>query len=159
MKVAEAEARADVSGVLRTEPLSRSLGYLLRRLQLTYKKHFTHVAGPNGIQPNHVGALMIIGLNPGIAPAQLITSLGMDGAQVTAVLNALEAKKLIARKSSKTDGRSRTVHLTAAGRREFETVQEIAWEAERSFIGSSLNKDETATLINLLSRVLAGRAE
>jgi len=140
-------------------PLTASLGYLLRRLQLSYKKHFNRMAGASGIQPGQVGAMFAIGLNPGIAPSQLCAALGMDAAQVTALLNQLELKKLVTRRSSKQDGRSRVIQLTAAGQREFKIVQELALEVERSFVGEALSEGEARQLIALLSRLLAGVSE
>jgi DNA-binding MarR family transcriptional regulator len=149
---------ADIEG-LDVAPITSSLGYLLRRLQLSFKKHFIRVAGPDSVQPNQVGAMVLIGLNPGITPSQLCTALGMDGAQVATMLNMLELRKLIARRSSKADGRSRAVHLTAAGKREFEKVRTVALDAEHSFVGDSLSAEETRLLISLLSRLLAGLRE
>lgn len=139
--------------------LTASLGYLLRRLQLAYKKHFTRVAGPAGVQANQVGAMFAIGLNPDITPSQLCVALGMDAAQVTTMLNQLEVKKLIKRKSSKVDGRSRAVTLTAAGEKLFRTTQATALEAEQTFTKGILDEAEAQQLVALLSRLLAGRPE
>lgn len=139
--------------------LTASLGYLLRRLQLAYRKHFTRVAGPDGVSPNHVGAMYVIGLNPGVTPTRIGTALGLDGAQVATMLNALEQRGLVARKISRADGRSRAVHLTAAGRRAFATVQAVAEEAEASFVAGRLDAAETRQLIGLMSRLLAGHGD
>lgn len=160
----EAQAEKEVpSGgardALETVALSSSLGYLLRRLQLSFKKHFTRMAGPDGFHPNHVGAMFTIGDNPGVTPSQLCATLGMEPAQVATMLNALESLGYIARKASKTDGRSRRVHLTAAGKRKFEEVRDIALEVERNFIGDTLSPAETRVLVSLLSRLLDGQAE
>lgn len=144
---------------LETVALSSSLGYLLRRLQLNFKKHFTRMAGPDGFHPNHVGAMFIIGDNPGVTPSQLCVALGMEPAQVATMLNALEALGYIARKASKTDGRSRRVHLTAAGKRKFAEVRDIALNVERNFIGDALSPAETRMLVDLLSRLLKDQPE
>ncbi|MBO9581136.1 MAG: MarR family transcriptional regulator [Sphingobium sp.] len=144
---------------LETVALSSSLGYLLRRLQLNFKKHFTRIAGVDGFHPNHVGAMFTIGDNPGITPSQLCATLGMEPAQVATMLNALEALGYIARKASKTDGRSRRVHLTTAGKRKFEDVRDMALEVERNFIGDTLSPAETEVLVGLLSRLLDGQVE
>lgn|GEM_PF-587469 len=150
---------ATESGALELTALTASLGYLLRRLQLAYKKHFTRVAGSAGIPANHVGAMFAIGLNPGVTPSQLCAALGIDAAQVTSMLNQLELKKLIKRKSSKLDGRSRAIELTAAGERVFATTQNIALEAEQTFTQDILDAAEARQLVMLLSRLLSGRPE
>ncbi|HWJ70993.1 MAG TPA: MarR family winged helix-turn-helix transcriptional regulator [Sphingobium sp.] len=144
---------------LASAALSSSLGYLLRRLQLDFKKHFTRMAGTDGFHPNHVGAMFTIGDNPGVTPSQLGAALGIEPAQVATMLNALDALGYIARKASKTDGRSRRVHLTAAGKRKFEEVRTIALDVERTFIGDALSPAETRVLVGLLSRLLDGQAE
>ena len=148
----------DPAEALETTELALSLGYLLRRLQLSYRKHFSAVAD-EGFNPNHVGAMFMIGLNPGVTPSQLCVSLGMEPAQVATMLNALDGLGYIARKASKTDGRSRKVHLTAAGKRKFDEVRSIATAAERSFIGDSLDADEVRTLVSLMSRLLRAQLD
>lgn len=166
MPRSQAEAQAEKEALscsaqdaLETVGLSSSLGYLLRRLQLNFKKHFTRMAGADGFHPNHVGAMFMIGDNPGVTPSQLCAALGMEPAQVATMLNALEALGYIARKASKTDGRSRRVHLTAAGKRKYEEVRDMALEVERNFIGDTLSPAETGVLVDLLSRLLKGQPE
>jgi DNA-binding MarR family transcriptional regulator len=151
-------AAADLEDVA-LDSLRLSLGYLLRRLQLSYKKHFTKRASPKGVQASQVGAMFTIGFNPGIAPSQLGAALGIDAAQVTSILNQLELKRFISRRSSKVDGRSRAVSLTAAGQREFLALQKMVAEAEATFIGNTLTEDETRLLFSLLARVLDGQPE
>src|SRR5262245_54438393 len=51
--------------------LTNSLGYLLRRLQLAYKKHFLREARSTNLQPRYVGAMYVVGLNPGVTPSQM----------------------------------------------------------------------------------------
>ena len=151
-------AGADLEG-LALDPLKSSLGYLLRRLQLSYKKHFTRKVGPNGIQASQVGAVFTIGFNPGVTPSQLGAALGIDAAQVTTILNQLELKRFIKRRSSKLDGRSRAVSLTASGQRQFHALQEMVVEAERTFIGETLSDEEVRLVYGLLARLLAGQPE
>ena len=58
-------------GELDVGPLTSSLGYLLRRLQLAYKKHFLREARSTNLQPRYVGAMYVVGLNPGVTPSQM----------------------------------------------------------------------------------------
>src|SRR6185369_17415921 len=99
------------SAALELEPLTSSFGYLLRRLQLAYKKHFLREAGSTQLQPRYVGAMYVIGLNPGVTPSQMSAALGLDAVHTALVLNALEARGLLVRRPCTTDGRSRRVHL------------------------------------------------
>ncbi len=137
-------------------PLVRSLGYQLRRVQLAFKKHYLKEAHATGLQPQDVGAMFLIGLNPGVTPTQMSAALGLDVAQVAIMLNKLELRRLVTRRVSKTDGRSRAVHLTASGKKEFETLRGITATAEKTFVAGSLTKDEAELLISLLARLPSG---
>lgn len=139
---------------LQTEELSLSFGYLLRRLQLAYKKNFLRIANDD-IQNGLVGTLLLVGLNPGIKPSQISALLGVEATQVALMLGKLELQRLVRRPTSRSDGRSRPVRLTAAGERFFARVREVSVEAESSFIGDALNEDETRQLRELLQRLLA----
>lgn len=134
--------------------LTSSLGYLLRRLQLAYKKHFLREARALPLQPQHVGAMYVIGLNPGVTPSQISAALGLDAVHTALMLNALEERKLIVRRISRTDARSRAVHLTPAGRKAFAQLQIVAARVEQDFVSSTLTQRETAQLISLMMRLL-----
>jgi MarR family transcriptional regulator, temperature-dependent positive regulator of motility len=142
------------SGDLELGVLTSSLGYLLRRLQLAYKKHFLREAHATGLQPRHVGAMYVIGLNPGVTPSQMSAALGLDAVQTALMLNALEERGLIVRRLSRTDGRSRAVHLTPAGRRAFAKLQVVATRVEQDFVSAALTQQEAAQLISLMTRLL-----
>ena len=156
-----APAKDDASLIedLDVAPLVHALGYQLRRVQLAYKKHFLKEAKSTGLQPQDVGAMFLIGLNPGVTPSQMSAALSLDVAQIAIMLNKLELRRLVTRRVSKSDGRSRAVHLTATGKKEFETLRKITAAAEKTFIGDNLSKDEAALLISLLARLPSGGRE
>jgi DNA-binding MarR family transcriptional regulator len=145
------------SGDLELGVLTSSLGYLLRRLQLAYKKHFLREAHSTNLHPRHVGAMYVIGLNPGVTPSQMSAALGLDAVQTALMLNALEERGLVVRRLSRTDGRSRAVHLTPAGRRSFAKLQIVATRVEQDFVSAALTQKETAQLISLMTRLLGER--
>jgi DNA-binding MarR family transcriptional regulator len=144
-------------GDLEIGVLTSSLGYLLRRLQLAYKKHFLHEARSTHLQPRHVGAMYVIGLNPGVTPSQMSAALGLDAVQTALMLNAFEERGLVVRRLSKTDGRSRAVHLTPAGRKAFAKLQIVAARVEQDFVSAALTQQESAQLISLMTRLLGDR--
>lgn len=147
---------ANEQDALETEELTNAFGYLLRRLQLSYKKNFLRLANDN-IQNGQVGTLLLIGRNPGIKPSQISAQLGVEATQVALMLGKLELAKLVRRPSSSSDGRSRPVRLTALGERHFQRVMAIQVEAEKSFIGTALDDDETRQLRMLLRKLLDAR--
>ncbi len=77
--------------------------------------------------------MYVIGLNPGVTPSQMSAALGLDAVHTALLLNALEERGLIVRRLSQTDGRSRVVHLTPAGRKAFAKLRIVA----RGWNGSS----------------------
>jgi DNA-binding MarR family transcriptional regulator len=158
-RAANAEAaapRADGGG-LDLGPLTSSLGYLLRRLQLSYKKHFLREARAIKLPLQHVGVMYVVGLNPGVTPSQMSSVLGLDAVQTVLTLNALEERGLLVRRPSSTDGRSRVVHLTPAGRKMFAKLQLLAANVERDFVSATLTQQETAQLISLMTRLLGDK--
>ena len=140
-------------------PLSQYLGYYLRRLHEGYRKHFISAAADLAIQPREVGALFVIGLNPGLTPSQLSTALAMDGAQITAMLNMFDARGLIERRISSLDARSRLVYLTAAGKKMLQRLRKLVGGFDRSFVGDALTDAEMQQLVALLMKLLAGVRE
>ena len=85
------------------------------------------------------------------------SALGLDAVHTALMLNALEERGLLVRRLSKTDGRSRAVHLTPAGRKMFTKLQIVATQVEREFVSTALTQQETAQLISLMTRLLGDR--
>src|SRR6266436_9947309 len=96
-------------------PVAGHLAHYMRRLLKSFKYHFKTSVGDLDVQASDVGALFVIGLNPGLSPSQLAPAVSLDAAQVTGMLNAFELKGWIARRVSSADGRARSLHLTRVG--------------------------------------------
>ncbi len=116
-------------------PVKGHLAYYLRRLLKAFKFHFK----------SSVGA------------SDLVPALYLDPAQVTGMLNTFELKGWIVRRISTTDGRSRALHLTNAGQRLLAQLEPMVGEIDRTFVEGILTNEETAQLIGLLAKLLAGR--
>ncbi len=140
-------------------PLGQYLGYYLRRLYDGYRKHFIAQAGDLDVQPREVGAIFVIGLNPGLTPSELSVALAMDGAQITAMLNMFEARGLLERRVSSVDARSRLVYLTAAGKKMLLRLRKLVGVFDREFAGDALTDAEMKQLIHLLAKLHAGVGE
>jgi DNA-binding MarR family transcriptional regulator len=135
--------------------LPHVLGFTLRRLQLAYKRHFMRAAAGTDFQLNHLGILSLIARNPGVTPTALATALTTDAAQVTTVINLLEIRGWVSRRKSRSDSRSRSLRLTASGKRHYERLSAIAAEVERDFVGKTLSAEEHRQLLGLLDRLQA----
>lgn len=136
-------------------PLDKYLGYYLRRLYDDYRKHFVAKADDMDVTPREVGALFVIGLNPGLTPSHLSGALSLDGAQITSMLNMFENRGLLERRVSSTDARSRLVYLTPAGRAMMKRLEKVIGEYDRDFSGGSLTDEELAQLVGLLAKLQA----
>nr|WP_253951124.1 MarR family winged helix-turn-helix transcriptional regulator [Novosphingobium sp. SG751A] len=156
------DAAADIDTLIRPEPnpievgpLTQYLGYYLRRLYEAYRRHFLKVAGEFDFGPREVGAVFVIGLNPGLTPSQLREALAMDGAQITALLNTFERRGYIERRVSPTDGRSRHVFLTVDGGALLARLKEVVGWFDESFSQGVLSEEEMAELLRLLTKLHA----
>src|SRR5688572_29191628 len=83
---------------------------------------------------------------------ELAARMPSDPSTVRAMLVLLEERGLVSRNTHPTDGRARTVALTAAGLRKYRQVWK-AGQAIRDQMVSSLSAEEMESLVGLLQRV------
>lgn len=83
---------------------------------------------------------------------ELARRMPSDPSTVRAMLVLLERRGLVKRNAHPTDGRARTVALTAAGRRTFDKLW-TAGEPIRELLCGALAPDEVNALVELLTRV------
>ena len=138
-------------------PVTGHLAHYMRRLLKSFKYHFKTSVGDLDVQASDVGALFVIGLNPGLSPSQLAPAVSLEAAQVTGMLNTFELQGWIARRVSSADGRARSLHLTPAGKDLVAKLRPIVVEADRTFVEGILTKQEAQQLTALLAKLLAGR--
>lgn len=62
----------------------------------------------------------------GVSQTRLSATTGYDRSSISQAINELEAKDLVRRKKSKTDGRVNTIHLLAKGRKTLERAGIVA---------------------------------
>ncbi|ATE65715.1 MarR family transcriptional regulator [Rhizorhabdus dicambivorans] len=155
-----AQQQDATSGVARVAkidfgPLHDYLGFYLRRLYDIYGRQFIAQAGDLDVQPREVGALHLIGRNPGLTPSQLSAALSMDGAQITALLNMFDRRGMLERRVSASDGRSRLIYLTQAGEEMLNQVSAFAASFDPAFSRDLLSDVERRQLISLLAKLYA----
>ena len=89
---------------------------------------------------------------------ELARRMGSDPSTVRAMLVLLEKRGLVSRETHPTDGRARTVALTAVGQRKFRQAWK-AGQAIRDQMVSSLSDTESRLLVKLLGRVSKSLAD
>jgi DNA-binding MarR family transcriptional regulator len=111
--------------------LNDHLGYLVRRAQIWIFQDFIRTLAPVDIRPGQYSALTVIKANPGLSQMALAQALGIERARVVHLIDALEARRLVKRQSSRHDRRSHALHLTAEGQRAMVRIRDLALQHEK----------------------------
>ena len=90
--------------------------------------------------------------DPGTSANQICAATGIDKALIGRCLRRLEDLKLAVSRADPTDGRSRSVRLTAAGRKINDQIYELALSREQRLLGG-LTKAEVKDLLAKLRRL------
>ncbi len=149
---AATSAKALDRGVLPT-----LLGYVLRRAQSAVFTDFAAAFQTAGavLTPGEFGLLVLVSRNAGLSQMALARALGIDRSTLVPILDRLQARGLLVRRRSPTDGRTHALELMPAGARELARFSGVVRKHERR-IASRLSTAETQTLIDLLEKVRAG---
>lgn len=142
----------------RPEPLDEGglqalLGYRLARAGVVTRQAFdAEVRTPLGLRPVAFSLLALIAANPGASARQLGTALALSPPSITQWLDQLEARALVRRERSATDGRAQAVHATREGGALVRRAMARLRAAEARAL-PMLSDAERAILLELLARV------
>ncbi len=132
--------------------LDKLLGYHLRRAQAAVFADFMRTMADDGITPGQFGVLVLIDGNPGLNQSALARTLGIERSTMVAVIDGLEARKLVARRGSTADRRAKVLALTRQGKALLAKVTPKVGAHEQR-IAADLDAEESAALIALLKRI------
>ena len=107
-----------------------------------------------GLEPHHAGILRILGSNSGITQQRLSAMLGMFPSRLVVLLDDLEDRKLIDRRSHPTDRRRHRLYLTKAGRRALTKIGALTVQLERHLL-AALQENEKQSLLDVLTRIVS----
>ena len=132
------------------------MGYALRRTQSAVFADFavTFAAAGEALTPGEFGLLVLVDRNEGLSQMALARALGIDRSTLVPILDRLQARSLLVRRASPTDGRTHALALTASGEKALARFAKLV-RAHEKRIAAGLSTDETRTLIDLLERVRA----
>jgi DNA-binding MarR family transcriptional regulator len=105
-----------------------------------------------GVTADQFVLLATLSRGNAITQRELARRMSSDASTVRAMLVLLEKQGLVRRELHPSDSRARSVELTAAGKRKFNQLWK-AGESIRTKIFTSLEPNESETLIRLLNRV------
>jgi DNA-binding MarR family transcriptional regulator len=139
------EAAVDV-GVLK-----RSLGFSLRRAQLSAYKDFGRFMEALNVRPAQFAVLVLVRENPGLTQSAISLKLGIQRANFVSLLDELEKRGWVERRSSQKDRRSFALHLTKQGNGLIKEAIATHSELETG-MAQRLGKEDTKLLVRLLNK-------
>jgi DNA-binding MarR family transcriptional regulator len=101
-------------GSVSSNPLAPLFGYQLRRASAAAMDELARDLAEVGVRPTEGSVLMLVGANPGVKASDVGRELGIQRANMTPLVAALERRGLLEREP--VDGRSHGLQLTAAGK-------------------------------------------
>jgi DNA-binding MarR family transcriptional regulator len=128
------------------------VGFHLRLAHGAVYRHFTETFAELDLTQKQVSVLWLVDDHPGIAQTGLAQRMRMDRATTMAIVNRLEARDLLQRGKSDTDGRKQTLNLTQGGLTMLATAKE-AIRAHEEWLKSRYTAREVGVLIELLTRL------
>lgn len=129
--------------------LATHMGYFLRRLQVEIFKDFIKTLAPFDVRPAQFSVLVIIGANPGRSQSEVGKALDIERARLAKMLNELERRRWVRRRSAANDGRSHSLYLTPLGMEKLERIKALAANHEQR-LTARLGEERRARLFDLL---------
>jgi DNA-binding MarR family transcriptional regulator len=128
------------------------VGFHIRLAHGAVYRHFTETFTELDLTQKQVSVLWLVDDHPDIAQTDLAHRMRMDRATTMAIVNRLEARGLLVRGKSETDGRKQTLNLTADGK-EMLRVAKQAIQDHENWLKSRFTDKEVSKLIELLTRI------
>ena len=148
-------ATSKVTQAVDLDGLTGHLGYLIRRAQIWVFQDFIRTLASVDIRPAQYSVLTVINANPGLTQMALSKALGIERARLVHLLNALESRKFVERRLSKSDHRSHALHLTAKGRSTLVAIKALAREHEQR-LAERVGRKNHRVLLRLLACFASG---
>jgi DNA-binding MarR family transcriptional regulator len=136
----------------------RSVGFLISQLGFFSSKRFAEALEPVGIGPREFLLLRFVAASAGQSQQALAERLGVPASRMVALVDDLEDRGLVERRSDPDDRRVRGLHLTKKGRETLERSAQVAIEYEMRLC-SPLAEGERDKLIDLLQKVQEGQTD
>jgi DNA-binding MarR family transcriptional regulator len=134
-------------------PLRSLAGYHLRRASAAAMDELSRELAGLDLRPTEASVLLLVGANPMIKPVEVGRELGIQRANMTPLVAALERRGLLAREA--VDGRSQGLTLTEDGRVACEAAHSLMELHDRRLL-SRLDASGMAVAPALLARLWAG---
>jgi MarR family transcriptional regulator, organic hydroperoxide resistance regulator len=134
-------------------PPKTGIGMLLRDADTAFNRYLTARLAEHGVTFGQFQHLRNLWVENGLTQAELSRRIGIEVASSTAILDALEAEKLVTRLRNATDRRKINVFLTPAGAALEGPLMACAADANAR-ASKGLGKAEVEQLFSIASRVI-----
>src|SRR5215468_48346 len=128
------------------------LSYLLRQICLGI---MAEVLGPADLRPVEYATLTTLDAEPGIDQVHLAARIACDKMSTSQLVERLEKRGLISRRTDPADRRARVLHLTPKGLALRRRLQPAALAAQDRIL-APLRPEERPLLIDLIARIVEG---
>lgn len=158
-----AERRRDVNsarpnsarpGEIDLGPLGDSVGYLVRRAQVTIFQRFFEQFAAAGVRPAQYSVLTVIEHNPGLSQTRLAAALGIKKTNLVAMIDGLEKRGLARRMPAERDRRSHALFLTPKGGALMARLHRLDAALNRRLVQAA-GEDDRRRLCEALRRIAA----
>ena len=126
--------------------------FLLAQIGAHAARRFAERLEPLGLTPAHAGILWNLSHHPGMTQRELAERLDAFPSRLVLLLDELEAQGWVERLNDPNDRRTRTVNLTASGKKQLKRIGEVAREHQLDLC-AALDDVERETLRTLLEKV------
>jgi DNA-binding MarR family transcriptional regulator len=133
------------------------VGFLISQLGYVISTRFKAILGPLALEPRHFLVLRHVAQAEGSSQHALGQALHIPASRMVGIVDTLEQRGLVERRSNPHDRRARAVHLTPEGRRTLGEAFRLAMGHERA-ITAGLTEEERDQLLGLLRRLADARA-
>ena len=129
--------------------------YLVARLDRLIRARLVDALRPFEVTVPQYTLLSVLDIRPGLSNAQLARSSYISAQAMHQLVNGLEARGLISRRSSPDHGRAQPAELTATGRALLAKCDAAVVDVERGLFGQ-LAPDQEGTLRSIVEATIEG---
>ena len=126
--------------------------FLLAQVGAHAASKFAERMGALGLTPPDAGILRLLRLTAGLSQQELAAKLGIHPSRLVALLDELERKGLVERKSNPDDRRQYSLHLTEKGTKTLEEIGHVAQQHQEALC-AALTLEERDKLAELLRKI------
>jgi DNA-binding MarR family transcriptional regulator len=128
------------------------IAFLLSQLGGVSSREWTARLAREGLEPREVMLFRFVARAEGHSQREVASAIGLPASRIVGLVDRLEERGWIERRTSEQDRRTRSLHVTAAGRTLLERVAALSLEHEAA-LSRGLAESERLALGELLERI------